>query len=193
MREDSGIDIFKNEFGVDAELVLDPTLLLEKEEYLKTIEQEDLDERDHVLMCYVLDKTPEKLEIIDWIKHRKGLELLEVMAEEKFNKHTKNISRCVYPSVSKWIAGFRDAEFVVTDSFHGTVFSIIFNKPFVCIANKERGLSRITSLLKIFGLEDRLIFSPEDFSDNLFENIDYDKVNAIKQEWREKSEASVGS
>ena len=49
VREDSGIDIFKNEFGVDAELVLDPTLLLEKEEYLKTIEQEDLDERDHVL------------------------------------------------------------------------------------------------------------------------------------------------
>ena len=187
VREDSGVEIFRNVFGTHAELVLDPTLLLEKEDYEKIIDEEDSAVKSNVLMCYVLDKSPEKTQIISQIMQKTGLDLLEVMPEEIFNKHTKDIERCVYPSVSKWIAGFRDADFVVTDSFHGTVFAIIFNKPFICIGNRERGLSRFTSLLKIFGLENRLVFSPEEFSDKLLEDIDYEKVNSIKKQWQEKS------
>ena len=187
VREDSGVEIFKRYFDTKAKLVLDPTLLLEKEDYLKTIDEEDSAIKDNILMCYVLDKTPEKTHIINQIKNQTGLNLLEIMPEETFNENTKDITKCIYPSVSKWLAGFRDASFVITDSFHGTVFSIIFNKPFVCIANKERGLSRFTSLLKIFGLENRLIFSPEDFSERLLKNIDYEKVNEIRQEWQRKS------
>lgn len=187
VREDSGVEIFRNVFGTHAELVLDPTLLLEKEDYEKIIDEEDSAVKSKVLMCYVLDKSPEKTQIISQIVQKTGLDLLEVMPEEIFNKNTKDIEKCVYPSVSKWIAGFRDADFVVTDSFHGTVFAIIFNKPFICIGNRERGLSRFTSLLKIFGLENRLIFSPEDFSDELLEDIDYGKVNSVKKQWQEKS------
>jgi hypothetical protein len=187
VREDSGVEIFKRYFDTKAELVLDPTLLLEKEDYLKTIDEDDSAIKDNVLMCYVLDKTPEKTRIINQIKNQTGLNLLEIMPEETFNKNTKDITKSIYPSVSKWLAGFRDASFVITDSFHGTVFSIIFNKPFVCIANKERGLSRFTSLLKIFGLENRLIFSKEGLSDRILEDIDYNKVNAIKLKWQEKS------
>lgn len=187
VREDSGVEIFKRYFDTTAELVLDPTLLLKKEDYLKTIDEEDSEIKDNILMCYVLDKTPEKTHIINQIKNQIGLDLLEIMPEETFNKNAKDITKCIYPSVSKWLAGFRDASFVITDSFHGTVFSIIFNKPFVCIANKERGLSRFTSLLKIFGLENRLIFSPEDLSQELLENIDYNRVNAINHNWQKKS------
>ncbi len=187
VREDTGQEIFKKYFDTKAELVLDPTLLLDKEDYLETIDEEDKTTKSNMLMCYVLDKTPEKTRIINQVKDKTGLNLLEIMPEESFNKSTKDITKCIYPSVSKWLAGFRDASFVVTDSFHGTVFSIIFNKPFICIANKERGLSRFTSMLKIFGLEDRLIFSKEDFSDNLLKDIDYKKVNAIKRGWQEKS------
>ncbi|MBR2200606.1 MAG: polysaccharide pyruvyl transferase family protein [Bacteroidales bacterium] len=187
VREDSGVEIFKKYFDTKAELVLDPTLLLEREDYLKTIDEEDIVVKNNVLMCYVLDKTSEKTHIINQIKEQTGLNLLEIMPEETFNKNTKDITKCIYPSVSKWLAGFRDASFVITDSFHGTVFSIIFNKPFVCIANKERGLSRFTSLLKIFGLEDRLIFSQEDLSKNLLDNIDYNKVNSVKREWQAMS------
>ena len=189
VREDSGVEIFKKYFDTNTELVLDPTLLLDKEDYLKTIDEEDKAEKSNVLMCYVLDKTPEKTRIINQVKNNTGLELLEIMPEEVFNKNTKDITKCIYPSVSKWLSGFRDASFVITDSFHGTVFSIIFNKPFICIANKERGLSRFTSLLKIFGLENRLFFSTEDFSDSLLEDIDYKEVNKIKQKRQEKSVA----
>ena len=187
VREDSGVELFKEYFNIKAEHVLDPTLLLEKDDYLKTIDEEDFAIRHNVLMCYVLDKSPEKTQIINTIKEKLNLQPLEVMQVEALTLETKDITKCIYPSVSKWLSGFRDASFVVTDSFHGTVFSIIFNKPFICIGNQMRGLSRFTSLLKIFGLEDRLIFSPEDFSEKLLGSIDYQRVNAIKQEWQEKS------
>lgn len=52
-----------------------------------------------------------------------------------------------------------DAEFVITDSFHACAFSIIFNKPFAVIGNKERGMSRFESLLHLFGLDKRLVTS----------------------------------
>jgi hypothetical protein len=76
---------------------------------------------------------------------------------------------------------------VITDSFHGTVFSILFNKPFIAIANKSRGLTRFESLLKLFQFEDRLVFSSEAFNYDSFEEIDREKVNAILKREREKS------
>ena len=85
------------------------------------------------------------------------------------------------------LLGFRDAKFVVTDSFHGTVFSIIFQKPFIVIGNQMRGLSRMSSLLTIFGLKKRLISTESELKESLFENIDYEKVNNIKIQWKNKS------
>lgn len=61
----------------------------------------------------------------------------------------------IQPPVEQWLRGFMDAELVVTDSFHACVFSILFHKPFVVVGNKERGLARVKSLLKMFGLEER--------------------------------------
>jgi len=73
-----------------------------------------------------------------------------------------------------------DAEFVVTDSFHGTVFSIIFNKPFLAIGNKKRGISRFVSLLEIFGLEERLVFNNNpDIKKIIRTTIDFKKINDI--------------
>ena len=78
-----------------------------------------------------------------------------------------------------WISLIENAEYVCTDSFHGTAFSIIFNKPFIVIANKERGLSRFTSLLKFFGLENRIICHSEDIYDDLFLELDWELINGL--------------
>lgn len=81
--------------------------------------------------------------------------------------------------IEEWIANIANSEYVVTDSFHGCVFSIIFRKPFVAIANRDRGLDRFLSLLKDCGLEDRLVFGYNDFSTKKTEmlaGIDYDEV-----------------
>jgi polysaccharide pyruvyl transferase WcaK-like protein len=107
---------------------------------------------------------------------------------KNFSEPGRNdIYDCVFPAPEKWIRGFMDAQFVITDSFHGTVFSILFNKPFISIANKVRGLTRFTSLLKLFHLEDRLIFSSEDFVPENLKEIDWDRTNAILNQEKEKS------
>ena len=82
-------------------------------------------------------------------------------------------------TVSQWLATIADSEFVVTDSFHGCVFSIIFHKPFIAIANVDRGLDRFLSLLKPLGHSDRLVTDLDDFHsriDTFLKGIDYSKV-----------------
>ena len=87
----------------------------------------------------------------------------------------------IQPPMESWLKGFYDAKFVMTDSFHACVFSIIFNKPFIVYANKQRGYARFQSLLKMFGLENRLIYKIEDY-DGITDGIDWNRVNMIMRQ-----------
>lgn len=173
VREDSAVDLCQQHFGATAEHVIDPTLLLEKETYCQLVAQDNIPASNGNMMVYVLDKAPEKQLIINTVASERGLKPYTVMPEQNG----------VYPPVTQWIRGFMDAQYVVTDSFHGVAFSIIFNKPFIAIGNHDRGLARFTSVLKMLGLEQRLIFSPADLSAELINQyIDFAKVNQLKAE-----------
>ena len=91
------------------------------------------------------------------------------------------------PPVEKWLRGFYDAQYVITDSFHACVFSILYQKPFVVYGNKHRGMARFHSLLAIFGLEDRLVTTPEEALDVIARPIDWNYVNTQLTKWRKKS------
>ncbi|HPF30329.1 MAG TPA: polysaccharide pyruvyl transferase family protein, partial [Lachnospiraceae bacterium] len=140
------------------------------------------------MFTYVLDKSPQKETIINGIAAKAGMKRYECMPKNSnatylgIKKHGEDY---VYPSVTKWLRSFIDAKLVVTDSFHGTAFSIIFNKPFFVLINKERGAARFTSLLHLFGLEDRIITSAEEA--DMKKAIDWDAVNAKKKKWQEES------
>ncbi len=183
VREESGIGLCKNYFGVDAAHLLDPTMLLEKDDYISLVTQEQEPEHTGKVLTYFLDRTAMKDSVADAVCDKLNGTSFSVMPEKQYSEvGSKELSRCVYPSVTSWLRGFMDAEYVVTDSFHGTVFSIIFNKPFIAIANRERGLSRFSSLLNKFGLEDRLVFSSDDLTEELLKaKIDFDKVNSIRK------------
>ena len=84
------------------------------------------------------------------------------------------------------VIAFEAAKLVVTDSFHACVFSILFHKPFYVLPNQGRGMSRIESLLKVFGLEHRLL-SQFEINDSL-ETIDWNKVDGQLELWRKKSQ-----
>lgn len=183
VREDNGVDFCKRYFNVDAELTLDPTLLLDKEEYIALVEAENEHRFSEDLFCYFLDPTNEKEYIAKQISERLNIHLFSIMPTGVFYKvGPKNFDKCIYAPVTSWLRAYMDAKFIVTDSFHGTVFSIIFNKPFIVIANEDRGISRFTSILKLFGLEDRLIYSKSELTPELITRpIDFDKVNSIKK------------
>ena len=185
VREKSGVHLRRDYFKMDAVHVLDPTMLLSKDDYLKLIEEEDKPCSENILLTYVLDRTQEKNDIIQRVGEALHLTSCENGAVKYFsNVVESNVSECIYPSVSRWVAGFRDAQFVVTDSFHGTVFSIIFNKPFVAILNSKRGSSRFISLLSVLGLENRLISTTNDLLEEHLKPIDYTEVNKILNDWR---------
>ncbi len=164
VREASGIKLCKDYLNVDAKLVLDPTLLLEKDEYYKIVEESGEMHGEGDLFSYVLDKNPEKEAIINGIVSKLGMRRYECMPQYpttylNVKKHPKE---SIYPPVTKWLRSIIDAECVVTDSFHGTVFSIIFNKQFYVLINSGRGAARFTSLLSLLGLESRIISSSDD-------------------------------
>lgn len=185
VREKSGVHLCRDYFKMDAVHVLDPTMLLSKDDYLKLIEEEDKPCSENILLTYVLDRTQEKNDIIQRVGEALHLTSCENGAVKYFsNVVESNVSECIYPSVSRWVAGFRDDQFVVTDSFHGTVFSIIFNKPFVAILNSKRGSSRFISLLSVLGLENRLISTTNDLLEEHLKPIDYTEVNKILNDWR---------
>ena len=174
VREESGVQICRDYFKMNAVHVLDPTMLLAMEDYLKLIEDKDKICSQDMLLTYILDRTQEKNVMIQEISHTLDLRPYENGPAKLFSNIIKdNPSECIYPSVSKWLAGFRDAQFVVTDSFHGTVFSIIFNKPFIAILNVERGASRFFSLLNMFHLEDRMVVVGGELTERLLMPIDY--------------------
>ncbi|MPM32388.1 hypothetical protein SDC9_78950 [bioreactor metagenome] len=193
VREDAAIDLIKNKLGRDDAIhVLDPTMLLSKEHYNNLRESEKIPDSPGNLNVYVLDKTPEKDKLVRQIEVKLQLKAFEVLPVKKINeqKVTKdNIEDFVYLNPASWIRGFQDAKLVVTDSFHGTVFSILHNVPFIVIGNIERGLSRFQSLLKMFGLEDRLITDVDTIKIEYFtdKKIDWARVNKILDKEREKS------
>lgn len=174
VREDSGVDIVKKYWGLPAERHVDPTLLLDAKNYSDLVENDDLPlhESDGELFSYVLDTSPGKQEISDMVARVLDMKTFTVIdGDENSGKPM--------PPVTQWLKSFMDAKYVVTDSFHGTVFSIIFNKPFIVVGNKERGLARFQSLLKMFDLEDRLVDSADDITDSLImQPIDWNAVNA---------------
>lgn len=187
VREQSAIKLCREHFNVDAVQTLDPTMLLEAFDYRKLY---DVNRKKRgSLFCYVLDRSLEKKNVIAKIVQNTKLQPFESMPElsdETYNLY-KDIVRCVYPPVENWLSAFDDAEMIVTDSFHGTVFSIIYNKPFWVIANEGRGMARFQSLLSVYGLEERLLTTSSLSSVDFGKEIDWNKVNLKRKHLQQVS------
>ena len=91
------------------------------------------------------------------------------------------------PRIEDWLLGLKNAKVVITDSFHGAVFSIIFNTRFIVYANKVRGIDRFETLLGHFGLLDRIVYDEKDFIPTLNKPINWDDVNKRLLEKRKQS------
>ncbi|MFA0657107.1 polysaccharide pyruvyl transferase family protein [Vibrio sp. 10N.222.49.C12] len=182
VREISGKSLLKKMFNINADVVVDPTLLHKKDMYTDLVHDVPCQNKGDIF-CYVLDRTEDISNQICNAEKGLGKKSFEIMPktfDEKFN--TSDITY-KFPPIESWVAAFRDSDYIITDSFHGCVFSIIFNKPFVAIGNHERGMSRFESLLKQFGLEDRLVVSKTDsLSHVLTRSINWTSVNAKRDE-----------
>lgn len=143
VREATGVELCRTHLGVNAEHVLDPTILAGAEAY-KPLLKENTEQQDY-LFAYILDITPGKQAYLESMAKSKGLNLIIRGAD-------KNATL----SVEDWLSMIANSSMVVTDSFHGTVFSILFHREFYSIVNIARGGTRFASLLNPLGLEHRM-------------------------------------
>lgn len=185
VRESSAVKLCNEKFKVEALHVLDPTMLLEKDEYINLFKETETAKSDGNLLCYILDSGTEKDDIINTIATEKRVKPFYV--NSKYEDLAAPLEERIQQPVEKWLRAFYDAEFVITDSFHACVFSIIFNKPFIIYGNKERGMARFESLLKIFELEERMASTKKEAIEAINRPIDWEKVNSIHSQWKEKS------
>ena len=184
VREASGVTLCRENLGVDATLVVDPTLLLNAKDYRKLI-KEDTPKSHGNLMCYVLDKGLETDNILSAIAQKTLLKPFHSNSQTENQK--LSLEERIQPPVEQWLRGFHDADFVITDSFHACIFAILFGKPFIVVGNESRGMARFESLLQMFGIEERLVSSFEDYKQReeaLLRPIDYERVYRILEEKR---------
>ena len=176
VREDSGVAICEKYFNKKAVHVIDPTFLLTPAEYKKQIGFDTTQVK--TLQTYILDESEEKRKVIEHIASQHGYDRNDLMPSEH-----NGLRR--FPSVSRWLESLYNARFVITDSFHGTAFAILFNTEFVVMANPERGNARLLSLLKMFNLEKRLISTPREYETAASNRIDWQEVNQKIDSYRD--------
>lgn len=178
VREQSGIRLIENHFKFIKNIYcdLDPTLLLSPDFYQKFLLDKPLVR--NYLFTYVLDNNTEKEQIVQKIETCFGKVLYS------FNTSAENPSKPlkerIAPKVEDWLSGIYYSDYVITDSFHGCVFSIIFNKPFFVYVNKNRGADRFVSILAFLGLSERMIFDPSEYNEEILKKeIDWFSVNNL--------------
>ncbi len=179
VREQDGVRLCKEVFGVEAQQVPDPTLLFDHTFYEDLIEKPRKTDTP-ALFYYLLGNKRQSLSLIEGLAGRLRLKPQTVNADFEVRVGKFNFTH--FPTPDCWIEAIRHASFIVTDSFHGTVFALLFNKPFVVLENQSGGISRIHSLLGHYGLSDRLVSAAKLKSmtaDQLLHGIPYPHVNPV--------------
>lgn len=158
VREDSAIDLIHSYLGahIPVEHVLDPTMLIPREDYIRLVHKGKTHKSHGNLLLYILDPSDSKRQFIQNFSSLKGFTPFYVN-NPKCEDDSYTPEERIQVSIEQWLRGFMEADFVLADSFHACVFSIIFEKPFLVFTNPERGNTRLESLMNMFGLSNRIV------------------------------------
>ena len=187
VREASGVDICRS-MGVDALHLLDPTLLIDADAYPR----EKSSGRKNFLACYFLNVTDIRSIRLDEIrKYAVDEELESLIMSCQYSECFFNKSELAMPSPEEWLRNYHDAKCIVTNTFHGTVFAIIFRKPFVTILQSgasSKQNTRILSLLEMFGLQERNWGGDSELADVMVKPINWLDVESRLEAYRRNTD-----
>ena len=173
VREKGSIKKIKDHLGIKPLLVLDPTFLIDIKYYIKIIKnyKRNIKQNDNFIFSYTVTNSKKLKRFIRIITENNHYKIKII------NIHTAN-------QIEEFLYGIYNCKAVITDSFHGTVFSIIFNKPFISFLYKKNGIERFNSLKSLFNIGDR-IYDLDSIPDaNLLEtplNINKTVLNILKE------------
>lgn len=198
VREESSRILLRKKYGVYAHTVLEPAFWLNREEYDALISDSKISIPDKkYILAYILDPNDEKLAFINQMSKKLKMSVITIpdgqynVAKTVWddNDYIHKYPNCMpHTEVIDLLKLYENSSFVITDSFHGTCFSIIFQRKFISICNERRGKDRFYHLLNIFDLKDRLVKSDElGYRKEFHQDIDYIKIENIIKTEREKT------
>lgn len=194
VREDSGVKLIKDLAKLDAELVCDPTILITREEWEEIATKERIIPEKYIL-CYFLGSNIAHRKFAEKLREKTGYKIVSLNHADEYVKYSDKFADITPYDIGpkEWINLIKNAEYVCTDSFHGTVFSLIFNKMFFNFRrynskSKASTNSRLDSLLNTVQVDkERILTGEENIEEVLKYEIDFDTVNRKLEDFRNKS------
>ena len=194
VREKNGCKLVEEISERKAELVCDPTLLLDKNEWMEIQEEKPKIEGNYIF-CYFLGKNIEHRKFVERLKEKTGYKIVSLNHCDEYVKYSDKFADEIPYDIGpgEFINLIRNAKYVCTDSFHGTVFSLINNIDFFTFerfSNKNSKMStnsRIYSLLDLVNLKNRLLKGNENIDEVIKSKIDFENVNKILNDLRKSS------
>jgi hypothetical protein len=193
VREEQGREIIKGLIGKDVDVVLDPTLLLDGDHW-STLAGSEFDCSKPYILVYDLQNRTLLRDVVRQLQRRIGPLPIKTIAASP-NVGFRDSSQDIYDAGPEdYLQLFRNAQFVVTDSFHGTAFSILFRKPFFTVPHTKTN-SRLSSLLTRLQLQERIVSDPSAVANAPME-VDFARASGLLDQERDKSlaflKASLG-
>jgi polysaccharide pyruvyl transferase WcaK-like protein len=176
-REKDGADYLRTILGKEAYWVVDPTFLLTAQEWEKVCILPKL--KSKYIFVYALADEKSLIEIAKRIKKKTGFKIICVRGN---TRDFISADKCIYGSgPAEFIGLIRNAEYVITDSYHGTIFSIIFNKAFYTFISRPKVASRIYSLINLLQSSDRIITKDSFNSFTLDNEVAVPKIEKLEE------------
>lgn len=181
VREDYGIKMCKNLFDLEAKQVLDPVFICEEKYYREMLKDATVDTSEEYLLAYILDPTPGKRKVLLDTAKSLGKKLIVILDLERNHETLRKLmdldEYVVRPKMVDWIAYFMNASYIITDSFHGCCFAVMFKKSFVGIKNRSK--QRFESFANLIGVQSIFYEDARPLMDNdsFFEELDYEDIH----------------
>lgn len=180
VREDYGVDICMDLFDAQAVQVLDPVWLCSRKIWNELSAMSQLKFDEEYLLAYILNPTPDKRQVLLETARELDKKLVIILDQESYREAARRImnldEKIVNPEFIDWLAYFRHASYVITDSMHGTCFAVLFGKKFAAIKNRSKG--RFTSLAKLIECQDLFYEDAKQLlgKTDIFKEIEYEAV-----------------
>lgn len=170
VREESGAQLVRQYLGRDACVMPDPAMLLTDEEYDALMAEDNSPLPDTYAAYYILDETPEIKKWIDDFCSAHHSPAVDMQTDHQAFVGPGRNKFNVRHSPAFWLKSLKHARYLITDSFHGVLYALLFRIPFICFGNKERGNARFDMLDSVFHIRNRIVtpHAPlliEDFTD----------------------------
>jgi len=193
VREITRQNIVKELTGRNVPIVVDPTILLSRNVWDK--ERGEPLFKEKYIMCYFISTIPSHREFAKKLAEKTGLKIVTIPYVDEYTKVDEKFGDIV-PKAGplQFVNLISNAEYVCTDSFHGTIFSILYGRTFFTFRRyaedvKDSTNSRLSSILHLLGLEQRMFDSADNLDENLLRPVNYVKPNKLLEQLRKESQA----